>query len=71
MDDFIIKRKVKIISVKDIDVKLFLELRIMDYKVDAPELLSLTIAIRKKASVFMTADKNMEKSEKLKHYVKR
>lgn len=57
--DFIRKQNIEIITISEDDIKLFHELRELDYKSDEPELLALAVAIDKKADVFMTFDEDL------------
>lgn len=59
LGDFIKKQNIKIITILEEDIKLFHDLRELDYKSDEPELLALAIAIREKADVFMTFDEDL------------
>lgn len=52
-------------SIFEEDVKLFHELRGIETRAHEPELLALTIAINKKADVFMTFDEDLLRSAPL------
>lgn len=68
LDRLISKRKVAIHSLVDKDLELCGELREIETRADVPELLALCVAIREKANVFMTADKEMF-SDKLRNHL--
>ena len=59
LGDFIKKQKIGILTILEQDIKLFHELRVIDYKFGEPELLALSIAINKKAGVFTTFDEDL------------
>ena len=65
LGDFLKKQNIKILTISKDDIKLFYEVRELDYKSDEPELLALAIAINKKADVFMTFDENLLNSAPL------
>ncbi|MBI2583984.1 MAG: hypothetical protein HYW25_04920 [Candidatus Aenigmarchaeota archaeon] len=64
LGDFLRKKSVKICYLEEADIDLTKELKRMNYRCDIPELLSLAVAIRSKATVFMTLDDCMLESEK-------
>lgn len=69
IDRLILRRNIEIFQVTHEDVKLYQELRGVENRADAPELLSLAIAIRNDAEVFVTADSALFDSTGLKKYV--
>lgn len=70
LDRLISKGEVSICTLTDEDLKLFHELREIETRADAPELLALCVAIREGAHVFMTADTKLD-NEKLRSHIKK
>ena len=65
LGDFIKKQNIEVLTLTEGDIKLFSELRIVDYKSDEPELLALAVAINHKSDVFMTFDEDLLNSAPL------
>ncbi len=59
MSDFISKQDVIIESIEESDIILARELKSLNHLCDIPEMISLAIAIRRNAEVFMTLDDEM------------
>ena len=59
LGDFIKKQNIEVQTILEEDIRLFHELRELDYKSDEPEMLALAIDINKKANVFMTLDEDL------------
>jgi len=59
LGNFLVKQNIKALTILEEDIKLFQELRELDYKSGEPELLALSIAINKKADVFTTFDTDL------------
>ncbi len=59
LSDFIFRQNVKVESIEEIDTIVARELRSLSHLCDMPELISLAVAVREKAEVFMTLDNEM------------
>ncbi|MBI2675717.1 MAG: PIN domain-containing protein [Candidatus Aenigmarchaeota archaeon] len=59
LSDFIFRQKVRIVGIEESDIILARELKPMNHLCDIPELVSLAVAIRQNAEVFMTLDEEM------------
>lgn len=69
IDRLVLRRNIKVFQVGHEDIKLYQKLRTIENRSDAPELISLAIAIRNGADVFVTADSALFDSEELKKHV--
>lgn len=59
LGDLIVKQRIRIVTIVEDDIKMFHELRGIETRAHEPELLALATAIRERANVFMTYDKDL------------
>lgn len=71
LGDFLDKKRIKICSLVDDDIEMVADMRDLDNRVHIPELLGFATAIRERANVFMTYDKDMLESTKLREFGKK
>lgn len=70
IEKLILDGKVELCRINDDDLCEYNKLRHIDRMVHTPELLSIAVAIREKASVFITIDRDILKSDGLRTYLK-